>query len=79
MNKNGKGKRRETLPQKNWDETFIGKVVRITKGEHRNKEGVVLARRLGGGNGVQFLVGHVSVERPQRTIPVGVGEMELVN
>lgn len=79
MTKNGKNKRREILPQKNWDEMFIGKTVRITRGEYRNKEGIVLGRRIGGENGVQFLVGHVSVERPQRTVPVRVGEMELVN
>ncbi len=79
MKKNGKSKRREIMPQKSWDETFIGKVVRITRGEHRNKEGIVLGRRIGGDNGAQFLVGHMFVERPQRTIPVGVGEMELVN
>ena len=73
---------RMTRPQtgeKDWDMLFVGKTVRITKGEHRNREGIVLGRRIGGDNGVQFLVGHVFVERPQRTIPVGVGEMELIN
>lgn len=69
----------EVVPQKNWDETFIGKVVRITRGEHRNKEGIVLGRRIGGECGVQFLVGHVFVERPQRTVSVGVGEMVVVS
>lgn len=69
----------ETLQEKDWDTRFVGKMVRIVRGEHRNREGIVLCRRIGNDPKAQYLVGNVFVDNPQKAVPVGVMEMELVH